>query len=93
MTREEKKLRDQKAIVKIFRHAYLNPPFILSDISQAGLTPEDVKTLEDIEKILLMRKPKRKTRPLEIIQPFSSTNYLKHSFSLTNFCLFRKLGV
>lgn len=57
MTREEKKLRDEKAIVKIFKHAYRNSPFYHERYKKAGLTPEDVKTLEDIEKIPLLRKP------------------------------------
>ncbi len=57
MTREEKRLRDERHLVRIFRHAYSNSPFYRERFRKAGLTPEDVKTLEDIEKIPFLRKP------------------------------------
>nr|MDO8082151.1 AMP-binding protein [Candidatus Freyarchaeota archaeon] len=57
MTKEEKRTRDQKELVKIFRHAYNNSPFYHERFKKAGLTPEDVKTLEDLKKIPLLQKP------------------------------------
>ncbi|MHA1210459.1 MAG: phenylacetate--CoA ligase family protein [Candidatus Freyarchaeota archaeon] len=57
ISREEKRLRDERLLVRIFRHAYSNSPFYRERFRKAGLTPEDVKTLEDIEKIPFLRKP------------------------------------
>ncbi|MBS7250051.1 MAG: AMP-binding protein [Candidatus Freyarchaeota archaeon] len=57
LTKEEKRLRDEKNLVRIFRHAYSNSPFYHERFREAGLTAEDIKTLEDIKKIPFLRKP------------------------------------
>ncbi|MFB0559964.1 MAG: phenylacetate--CoA ligase family protein [Candidatus Lokiarchaeia archaeon] len=58
LTKEEKRQRDEKNLAWIFKHAYHNSPFYHERYRKAGLTPDDVKTLEDIKKIPLLRKPK-----------------------------------
>ncbi|MBS7250108.1 MAG: AMP-binding protein [Candidatus Freyarchaeota archaeon] len=57
MSKEEKKRLDTKNLLFIFRHAYNNSPFYKKLYQDAGLTPEDIKTLDDIRKIPLITKP------------------------------------
>jgi phenylacetate-CoA ligase len=57
LTKEKKRLRDEKQLIKIFKHAYNNSPFYRERFKKAGLTPEDVKTIGDIKRIPFLRKP------------------------------------
>ncbi len=57
LTKEEKRKRDEKNLVMIFKHAYHNSQFYHERYRKAGLTAEDIKTFEDIKKIPFLRKP------------------------------------
>ncbi|MHA1208495.1 MAG: phenylacetate--CoA ligase family protein [Candidatus Freyarchaeota archaeon] len=57
MSKEEKRRLDDKNLVFIFKHAYNNSPFYKKLYKEAGLTPEDIKSLDDITKIPLLTKP------------------------------------
>ncbi|MGQ9722535.1 MAG: phenylacetate--CoA ligase family protein [Candidatus Jordarchaeum sp.] len=57
LTKEEKRQRDEKNLVRVFKHAYHNSPFYHERYRKAGLTAEDIKTFEDIKKIPFLRKP------------------------------------
>ncbi len=57
MSKEEKRRLDDKSLVFIFKHAYDNSPFYKKLYKDAGLTPEDVKSVDDLPKIPLITKP------------------------------------
>ncbi|MFB0560371.1 MAG: phenylacetate--CoA ligase family protein [Candidatus Lokiarchaeia archaeon] len=57
MSNEEKRRLDDKNLLFIFKHAYNNSPFYKKLYKDAGLTPEDIKSVEDLPKIPLITKP------------------------------------
>lgn len=57
MSKEEKRRLDDKKLVFIFKHAYNNSPFYKKLYREAGLTPEDIKSRDDITRIPLLTKP------------------------------------
>jgi phenylacetate-CoA ligase len=57
MSKEDKRRLDNKNLVFIFKHAYNNSPFYKKLYKSAGLTPADIKSVDDITKIPLITKP------------------------------------
>ncbi len=60
---------------RFIRHCYDNVPFHRERFKKAGLTPADIKTVEDLPKIPLLTKPQAREAGKQLI----ATNYPKTS--------------
>lgn len=56
MSKEEKEELQLKRLQETVKIAYENVPFYTKRLDEAGIKPEDIKTLEDIEKSHLQQK-------------------------------------
>lgn len=56
MPRKEIEELQTKKLVREVRHAYYNAPYYKKSFDEAGITPEDIKTIDDIKKIPMLYK-------------------------------------
>lgn len=66
MTPDELKLRNEKCFLNLFRKAYDKSPFYHRLYSEAGISKEDIRTLDDIKKLPVITKDMVKAHAEEI---------------------------
>lgn len=66
MTPDELKLRNEKCFLDLFRKAYDKSPFYHRLYSEAGISKEDIRTLDDIKKLPVITKDMVKAHAEEI---------------------------
>lgn len=66
MTPDELKARNEKCFLDLFRKAYDKSPFYHRLYSEAGISKEDIRTLDDIKKLPIITKDMVKAHAEEI---------------------------
>ena len=56
MPREEIKALQSKRLIREVTHAYHNAPYYKKSFKEAGITPEDIKTIDDTDKLPILYK-------------------------------------
>ncbi len=56
MPRKEIEALQTKRLMQEVRHAYYNTPYYKKSFTEAGITPEDIKTIHDVNKIPILYK-------------------------------------
>ncbi|MFB0562759.1 MAG: phenylacetate--CoA ligase family protein [Candidatus Lokiarchaeia archaeon] len=56
MPRKEIETLQSKRVMQEVRHAYYNAPYYKKSFDEAGITPEDIKTIDDVNKLPILYK-------------------------------------
>jgi phenylacetate-CoA ligase len=57
MSPAELRILQERRLRQVVQHAYRNSPYHRKNFEEAGIRPEDIRTLEDINKIPLLYNP------------------------------------
>ncbi|MFH1286456.1 MAG: glycosyltransferase [Candidatus Magasanikbacteria bacterium] len=67
-----RKKRQEKKLQKILRHVYIHVPFYRKKFDELGLRPEDIKTVQDLQKLpTVEKKDIREARPEDVVSDMS----------------------